>query len=81
MIGLFNIVPYFGAIVGVLIAGIITIFTGGIGKAITEVNEYKTNWTDNYFAFYVDGGYSNYGVEGVKAKDKMEIKFVWTKLN
>ena len=55
--------------------------SAGIGKAIIEVNEYKTNWTDNYFAFYVDGGYSNYGVEGVKAKDKMEIKFVWTKLN
>lgn len=53
----------------------------GVGKAIIEVNEYKTNWIDNYFAFYVDGAYSNYGVEGVKAKDKMEIKFVWTKLN
>lgn len=34
MIGLFNIIPYFGAIVGVIIAIIITIFTGGIGKAI-----------------------------------------------
>ena len=34
MIGLFNIIPYFGAIVGVAIAVIITIFTGGFTKAI-----------------------------------------------
>lgn len=35
MIGLFNIIPYFGAIIAVIIAGIITFFTGGIGQAIT----------------------------------------------
>lgn len=34
LIGLFNIIPYFGAIVAVAISVIITIFTGGIGKAI-----------------------------------------------
>lgn len=34
LIGLFNIIPYFGAIVAVTIAVIITIFTGGIVKAI-----------------------------------------------
>lgn len=34
MIGLFNIIPYFGAIFAVIIAIIITIFTGGIAKAI-----------------------------------------------
>jgi len=34
MIGLFNIIPYFGAIVGVTIATIITVFTGGISKAL-----------------------------------------------
>lgn len=34
LIGLFNIIPYFGAIVAILIAIIITIFTGGIFKAI-----------------------------------------------
>ncbi|MBP3596912.1 MAG: AI-2E family transporter [Clostridia bacterium] len=34
LIGIFNIIPYFGAIVGVVIAIIITIFTGGIIKAI-----------------------------------------------
>ena len=34
MIGLFNIIPYFGAIVACTIAVIITIFTGGIGQAI-----------------------------------------------
>ena len=34
MIGLFNIIPYFGAIVAIIIAAIITIFTGGIGQAI-----------------------------------------------
>ena len=33
-IGLSNLIPYFGAIVGVIISIIITIFTGGIGKAI-----------------------------------------------
>ncbi len=34
LIGLFNIIPYFGAIIAVLIAIIITIFTGGVFKAI-----------------------------------------------
>lgn len=34
MIGLFNIIPYFGAIVAVIIAVIITMFTGGISKAL-----------------------------------------------
>lgn len=34
LIGLFNIIPYFGAIVAVGISIIITIFTGGIFKAI-----------------------------------------------
>ena len=58
-----------------------TVESVGIGKAITEVNEYKTSWNDDYFALYVDGVYSNYGVEALKAKDNMEIKFVWTKLN
>ena len=37
MIGLFNIIPYFGAIVAVVIASIITIFTGGFAKAIWMV--------------------------------------------
>ncbi len=34
IIGLFNIIPYFGAIVAVILSVIITIFTGGIGQAI-----------------------------------------------
>lgn len=34
IIGLFNIIPYFGAIIAVLIATIITIFTGGFTQAI-----------------------------------------------
>lgn len=34
MIGLFNLIPYFGAIVAVIIAVLITILTGGIGKAL-----------------------------------------------
>jgi predicted PurR-regulated permease PerM len=34
MIGLFNIIPYFGAIVGVAIATVITIFTGGFNQAL-----------------------------------------------
>lgn len=33
-IGLFNIIPYFGAIVAVIVSSIITIFTGGIQKAL-----------------------------------------------
>ena len=35
MIGLFNIIPYLGAILGVVIAVIITLFTGGVSQAIT----------------------------------------------
>lgn len=34
MIGLFNIIPYIGAIIAVIIAIIITFITGGIGQAI-----------------------------------------------
>lgn len=34
MIGIFNLIPHFGAIIAVILAGIITILTGGIGKAI-----------------------------------------------
>lgn len=34
MIGLFNLIPYFGAIIAVIVAVIVTIFTGGFGKAI-----------------------------------------------
>lgn len=34
MIGLFNLIPYFGAIIAVVVAILITIFTGGIGQAI-----------------------------------------------
>jgi len=34
MIGLFNLIPYFGAIIAIIIAAIITIFTGGIGQAV-----------------------------------------------
>lgn len=34
MIGLSNLIPYFGAIVGVGLAIVITVFTGGIGQAI-----------------------------------------------
>lgn len=34
MIGLFNLIPFFGAIVAVIIAIIITALTGGVGKAV-----------------------------------------------
>lgn len=34
MVGLLNIIPYFGAIVGVVIATIVTVFTGGFTKAL-----------------------------------------------
>lgn len=34
IIGLFNLIPYFGAIVAVIIAIIITILTGGLGQAV-----------------------------------------------
>ena len=37
MIGLFNLIPYFGAIIAVIIAAIITIFTGGFNQAIWMV--------------------------------------------
>ena len=33
-IGLFNLIPYFGAIIAVIIAIIVTLFTGGLGQAI-----------------------------------------------
>lgn len=34
LIGLFNVIPYFGAIVAVIIAVIITVFTGGFAQAL-----------------------------------------------
>lgn len=57
-----------------------------IGKAVLAVDEYETDFVHSYFAFYVkketddEMKYSNYGVEGVKAEDKMEIEFRWTKI-
>ena len=58
-----------------------------IGKAVLSVNEYETDFVHSYFAFYIkkvtdsEMKYSNYGVEGVKAEDKMEIEFRWTGIN
>lgn len=37
IIGLFNLIPYFGAIIAVIISTIITIFTGGLSQAIVMV--------------------------------------------
>jgi len=37
IIGLFNLIPYFGAIIAVILAAVITIFTGGITQAIWVV--------------------------------------------
>lgn len=37
MIGLFNLIPYIGAIIAVVIAGIITLLTGGVQQAIIMV--------------------------------------------
>lgn len=37
IIGLFNLIPYFGAIIAVIVAALITIFTGGITQAIWAV--------------------------------------------
>lgn len=37
IIGLFNLIPYFGAIIAVILAGVITIFTGGMSQAILVV--------------------------------------------
>ena len=37
MIGLFNMIPYFGAIIAVIIAAIITLITGGLSQAIWMV--------------------------------------------
>ena len=37
MIGIFNLIPYFGAIIAVIIAALITLLTGGIWKALIMV--------------------------------------------
>ena len=37
MIGLFNMIPYFGAIIAVIIATLITLLTGGFWQALTMV--------------------------------------------
>ena len=37
MIGIFNLIPYFGAIIAVIIAGLITLLTGGIWQAVLMV--------------------------------------------
>ena len=34
MIGLFNLIPYFGAIIAITVAIIVTLFTGGLGQAV-----------------------------------------------
>lgn len=35
LIGILNLIPYFGAIIGVIIAALITLLTGGLNQAIT----------------------------------------------
>ena len=37
MIGIFNLIPYFGAIIAVIIAALITLLTGGIWQALIMV--------------------------------------------
>lgn len=37
MIGIFNLIPYFGAIIAVIIAALITLLTGGIWQAIVMI--------------------------------------------
>ena len=37
MIGIFNLIPYFGAIIAIIIAGIITVLTGGLSQALWMV--------------------------------------------
>lgn len=37
MIGVFNLIPYFGAIIAVIIATLITLLTGGLAQAVTMV--------------------------------------------
>ena len=53
----------------------------GVGKAVLGVNEYKTNFIDNYFKLIIDGIYSNYGVEKIKCVDGMVVELIWTKIN
>ena len=53
---------------------------GGL-KAITKINEYSTDWTNNYFSIYIDGNYSNYGSESIFVTENMEVKFVWKSTN
>jgi len=60
---------------------LVTIYTVGIGHAILEINEYKTDWYNNYFALYYDGIYASHGVDNTYAKKDMEVKFIWTSLN
>jgi len=50
----------------------------GVGKGILVIDQYKSNWYDNYFVLYVNGTYSSEGTEIIKAIDGMEIKLVWT---
>ena len=57
-----------------------------VGKAVIAVDEYETDFTSCYFAFYYkkegdsDFVYSNYGVERITAEDKMEIELRWTEI-
>ena len=37
MIGIFNLIPYFGAIIGVVIAALVTLLTGGLWQALLMV--------------------------------------------
>ena len=37
MIGIFNLIPYFGAIIAVVIAALITLLTGGLGQCLIMV--------------------------------------------
>lgn len=42
---------------------------------ILEINDIKTDWTDNYFAIYVNNVYSNFGIDMISLIDGDIIKF------
>jgi len=42
---------------------------------VLEIDDIKTNWTDNYFAIYVNGTYSNLGIDIIPFKDGDIIRF------
>ena len=50
------------------------------GKVILGLDDVKTDWYHSFIAIYVDGEYSEYGIDGIALKDGSTYRFEYTEV-